>query len=156
MAVMALLCASMTTAAFAASSETDYGYLTGKSENSSRQALFAETGNPNKDAAVRVAFGAEQDKDSYAFNQTKTSVDVEELLAAGLIDQTAAEKISAAASEKQQKRHALYAGKAQLAPEERHAFYAEWKNAETDIISELLSAGVLTPEQAEAISRYGQ
>ncbi len=35
MAVMALLCASMTTAAFAASSETDYGYLTGKSENSS-------------------------------------------------------------------------------------------------------------------------
>ena len=44
MAVMALLNASLITAVFAASAEADYGYLTGKTEKSSRQALCTETG----------------------------------------------------------------------------------------------------------------
>lgn len=44
MAVMALFNAFMITAVFAASAEADYGYLTGKTEKSSRQALCTETG----------------------------------------------------------------------------------------------------------------
>lgn len=134
---------------------SSYGYLTGHQQNSSRHAQFENVASLATDEE-REAFFATQDIGGDSPHNTVQHLDVEELVAAGIIDQTTADKIKSVASEKHDNLHARYESKSDMTPEERHTFFEDFKSdgSDGDSISELLNAGVITHEQADAINEY--
>lgn len=135
MTLATVLTAGTVTALAAANSTADetsasYGYLAGQQQNSLRQTQFEAVSGFTTDA--------------------------EELVAAGIIDQTTADKIAVYASGKHDVIHDRYDGISDMTPDQRHALYesAKTDGFAGDSVSELLNAGIVTQEQADAINSY--
>lgn len=156
-AAMAALAMTLTvgTTAFAAETDSSYGYLSGQQESVNRHAQFGTAAGMTTDAD-REAFLASQGIGGDGTYSSAQHLDAQELLDAGVIDQATAAKIEAAASSKQQGLHARYGSQSEMSPEERHTFFESFSNdgAAGDSVSELLNNGIITQEQADAINAY--
>ena len=137
----------------AMAAEGNYSYQSGRQQYESRHQIFTEAAQQIGDSA-REAFLAANGIGGDGPNSGNTRLDAEKLAEAGVIDQETAEKIAQYASEKQADRHAGYAGKSSMTAEERHSFYDGMKSQDGDPVEELLAAGVITQEQADAIQAY--
>lgn len=79
---------------------------------------------------------------------------MEKLVEAGVIDQETAEEISQYVSDQQAQRHTAYAEKSSMTNEERHSFYTGMHTDHAGPVEELLEAGMISQEQADAIEEY--
>lgn len=149
------IAASVGTTAFAAEPTASYGYLTGQQNNAGRHAQFEEAAGFTSDAD-REAFFEAQGIGGDGPYSTAQHIDAEELVKAGIIDQSTADKITTTAAQKHVDLHAKYASKSDMTPEELHTFYESFKSDgfDGDSVSELLNNGVITQEQADAINGY--
>lgn len=151
------LVAGGTMTAFAA--ETDdtnsYGYLTGQSQNSSRHTQFESLAGFTTDAE-RNAFFEAQGIGGGQYSDSQ-HLDVEALIQAGIIDQATADNMKVYGSDKHDSIHNRYSGDtSSMTPEERHTLYAGYEKDgfDGDSVDELLSKGIITQEQADAIQEY--
>ena len=73
-----------------------------------------------------------------------------------MISQDTADKIAAYAAEKQNELHGRFAEKSGMTTQERRTFYEGFSSdgAEGDSVEELLDAGIITQEQADAIMEW--
>lgn len=149
------IAASIGITAFAAEPNASYGYLTGQQNNTSRHAQFEEAVDFTS-AADREAFFEAQGIGGDGPYSAAQYLDAEELVKAGIIDQSTADKITTAAVQKHDALHAKYASKSDTTPEELHSFYESFKSDgfDGDSVSELLSNGIITQEQADEINGY--
>ncbi|MFV0401041.1 MAG: hypothetical protein ACK5LX_10540 [Oscillospiraceae bacterium] len=156
------LVAGSSVTAFAASSTdttgsdttaTTYGYLTGQQKNSDRHAVFE----------TAASLATDEEREAYLESQgiggeysTAQHLDMEELVTAGVIDQATADSIQAYASGKHDKIHARYDSMEGMTIDERVALYESAKSDSSagDSVDELVSAGIITQEQADAINAY--
>ncbi|MGN1347034.1 MAG: hypothetical protein ACI4V1_09620, partial [Eubacteriales bacterium] len=156
LATLSLAAFLTATAAMAADTETaSYGYQNGQQQYAARHAMFEEVQSISTDEG-REAFFAAKDIGGNGASWTVSSLDVEELVEAGVITQTTADKIMVYASAKHATIHTEYGRKSSMNWEERHSFYEELKGkaSNTDAVSELLDAGILTQAEADAINEY--
>lgn len=154
MLAIVLVAGSSVTAFAAEDAAASYGYLDGQQQNSDRHALFEEAESFTTDAE-REAFFEAQGIGGGEYS-TSQHLDAEALVAAGIIDQVTADNIKIYASSKHDEIHARYDDTADMTPDERHALYESFENDgfSGDSIDELLNAGVITQEQADAIIAY--
>lgn len=141
--------------AFAAEDATaSYGYLSGQQQNGNRHAQF-ETAAGFATDAEREAFFEAQGIGGGKYSESQ-HLDAEALVAADVIDQATADSIAAYASNKHDRIHARYDSMSDMTPDERHALYESFESDgfDGDSVDELLNAGVITQEQADAINAY--
>lgn len=162
-----LLCATLSLAltaggaitAFAVEAEensTSYGYLAGHHQSSTRHGQFEAAGSLSTDAE-REAYFESHDIGGGHYSESRR-LDASALVAAGVIDQAAADSIGAYASSKHDQIHSRYQGDmSDMTPDERHTLYDGYgkDGFDGDMVDELLNAGVITQEQADAINAYG-
>lgn len=161
MLTMAALLTAGTANVWAASETTyaekkaSYGYLNGQQENDDRHAHFDVLATISSDAE-REAYYEAQGIGTGSNYQSVQHLDAEKLVAAGIIDQATADQIAALASQKHDGIHDRYNNKADMTPEQRQALYeaAEADGSAGDTVSELFAAGIITQEQADAITAY--
>lgn len=142
----------------ASATETDttsYGYLAGQAQNSSRHAQFESAASMTTDAQREAFFAAQGIGEGSAYS-TAEHLDAQELVEAGILDQATADRITAFSAQKHDTLQAKFAGKSEMTPEDRHSFYESFQDDGTDgdTVSELLNAGIITQEQADAINAY--
>ncbi len=172
------LTASMGTA-FAAESTEDYGYRQGKANiygTGGEQTFVYDENSADADYGYRqgkaniYGTGGEQtfvyDENSadadYGYRQGKAHrggadsrhIDSGALVEAGIIDQATADAIAEYASKKHEDISALHENAANMTSEERKAAFEERKAQRKDGVDELVEAGIITEEQAEAIKNY--
>ena len=158
------ICAAVSAAAviaamgtvFAADNTADYGYLKGKANHygtgGEQTFVYSQKTDAEEDTASA----------DYSYRQGKAHrggteyghYDSEALVEAGIIDQATADAISEYAAKKHEDISATYENTADMTPDERHAAFEERKASRKDGVDELVEAGVVTAEQAEAIKNY--
>lgn len=152
------LMASGTATAFAAETQdaaASYGYLAGQQRNVDRHAQFEDMAGLTTDEA-RAAFFEEHGIGGGEYSNAQR-LDAEALVEAGIIDQATADDIIAYASSKHTMIHGRYSSDmADMTPDERHTLYAGYENDRQrgDSVEVLLNEGIITQEQADAISDY--
>ena len=147
----AVLACALTVFAVAEGSE-DYGFNKGKNENESRHAIFGQLGKPDEQV----------DKSGYVDSHARSgaaieTLDLEALVAEGILDQDTADKIAAFAAERHASISAIYDGLDAMTPAERNEAFASRKKADAslgDTVAELLESGIITAEQADAINAF--
>lgn len=146
-----------TNSANSTASETSasYGYLAGQQKNSLRHTQFEAVSGFTTDAE-RKAYFEEQGIGGDGVYSAAQHIDAEALVTAGIIDQATADKIAVYASGKHDVIHGRYDGISDMTPDQRQALYesAETDGFDGDSVSELLNAGIITQEQADAINSY--
>ncbi len=159
------ICAAVSAAAmiaamgtvFAAEDETtDYGYLKGKANHygtGGEQTFVYSQKTDTEDDAASADYSYRQGK-AHRGGMDKARYDSEDLIEAGIIDQATADAISEYAAKKHEDISTMYENTADMTPEERHAAFEERKAERKDGVDELVEAGVITAEQAEAIKAY--
>ena len=152
----AAIIAAMGTA-FAAEDETaDYGYMKGKANHYGTGGEQTFVYSPKADAEDDTAsadYSYRQGK-AHRGGMDKAHYDSEDLVEAGIIDQATADAISEYAAKKHEEISAMYDDTADMAPDERHTAFEERKETRKNGVDELVEAGVITAEQAEAIKAY--
>ena len=150
----AAIVAAMGTA-FAAEDETaDYGFRKGKANHYGTGGEQTFVYSQQTDADDESADFSYRQGKAHRGGADKSHIDSEALVEAGIIDQAAADAISEYAAKKHEEISAVYENVAEMSPEERHAAFEERKAARADGLDELVGAGVITAEQAEAIRNY--
>ena len=150
----AAIVAAMGTA-FAAEDETaDYGFRKGKANHYGTGGEQTFVYSQQTDADDESADFSYRQGKAHRGGADKSHIDSEALVEAGIIDQAAADAISEYAAKKHEEISAVYENTDNMTPEERHAAFEERKAARTDGLDELVGAGVITAEQAEAIRNY--
>lgn len=158
-ALVTVLAAGSVTAFAADSTVTEasaaYGYLAGQQQNSDRHTQYEAVPTFTTDAEREAYFEANGIGGDGPYSAAQ-HLDAEALVAAGVIDQATADKIAAYGSTKHDAIHARYEGKSEMTPDQRQAMYesAEADGSDGDSVSELLNAGIITQEQADAINSY--
>lgn len=154
-AAAALAAMVLTGSMTAMAAEDSYGWQAGQQQYEQRHKVFEQAAQLVGDSA-REAYLAAEGIGGDGPNSAQPHLDTEDLVEAGVIDQETADAIRQYASEKQSERHAGYAGKSSMTAEERHSFYTGMQREDADPVEELLSAGIITQEQAERITAYLQ
>ncbi len=153
----AAIIAAMGTAFAAEEETTDYGYMKGKANHygTGGEQTFVYTQKADADDETENAadYGYRQGK-AHRGGMDKAHYDSEDLVEAGVIDQATADAIAEYAAKKHEDISAMYENTADMTPEERHAAFEERKALRKDGVDELVEAGVITAEQAEAIRNY--
>ena len=147
----ALLVSVLSMAGFAEGNES-YSFNKGKTENESRHAVYAQLGHTEEQV----------DKSGYSdphvnSDATVATLNVEALVEAGVIDQATADKIKAYAAAKHAGISAIYDGMDSMTPAQRQEAFATRKSADNnfgDTVADLVAAGVITQEQADAINAF--
>ena len=144
--------------AFAAEDETaDYGFRKGKANHygtgGEQTFTYSQQTDAENESADTAEFSYRQGK-AHRGGEDKSHIDSEALVEAGIIDQATADAISEYAAKKHEEISAVYENTDGMTPEERHAAFEERKAARADGLDELVGAGVITAEQAEAIRNY--
>ena len=158
------ICAAVSAAAmiaamgtvFAAEETTDYGYLKGKANHygtGGEQTFVYSQKTDTEDDTASADYSYRQGK-AHRGGMDKAHYDSENLVEAGIIDQATADAISEYAAKKHEDISAMYENTADMTPDERHAAFEERKASRKDGVDELVEAGVITAEQAEAIKNY--
>lgn len=132
-----------------------YGYLTGQQKNSSRHAAFETAAGITNDKE-RELYLAQQGIGGGGKYSTAQQLDTEVLVTAGVIDQAAADSIAAFVSGRHDEIHSRYGNMADMTPNERHAQYESFgsNGLAGGPVDELLNAGAITQQQADAINAY--
>lgn len=157
-AAAAALAVSGMVTVFAANPEdtaVSYGYLAGRQQNSDRHAQFESVASFSTDAEREAYFEAKGIGGGQYSDAQR--LDTEDLVTAGIIDQATADSIAAYGSAKHAQIHNRYSGDmSAMTPDERHALYAGYEKDgfDGDSVDELLSAGIITQEQADAMNAY--
>lgn len=141
---------------FAAEETADYGYLKGKANHygTGGEQTFVYTQKADaEDDTASADYSYRQGK-AHRGGMDKAHYDSEDLVEAGIIDRATADAISEYAAKKHEEISAMYENTADMTPEERHAAFEERKTSRKDGVDELVEAGVITAEQAEAIKNY--
>lgn len=144
-----LLVATAVTAS--AEGETARGYLQGQQRNAERHAQFEQMAELSTDEERADFFQSAGIGGAYS---AEPRLDAEKLVDAGVIDQETADDIAAYASGKHTQLHGRYAGMGDLTPAERREAYAGFEREDGDPVERLLTAGVITEAQADAIRAY--
>lgn len=137
LSVLILAFAAFSVNSFAAAGTTeDYGYLKGK--------------------ANHYGTGGEQ---TFVYSHENHSsregrINTEDLVSAGIIDEAAAEEISAYMAEKHEKISSVYKDLDSMTDEERHAAFAKRKTEHKNGSEELVEAGIISEEQLAEIKAY--
>lgn len=160
------ICAAVSAAAmiaamgtvFAAEEEaTDYGYMKGKANHygtgGEQTFVYTQKADADDETENTADYSYRQGK-THRGGTDKAHYDSENLVEAGIIDQATADAISEYAAKKHEDISAMYENTADMTPEERHAAFEERKASRKDGVDELVDAGVITAEQAEAIKNY--
>ena len=149
--VVLSICALFACAAFAEGTEA-YGFQKGQQENDVRHAVYEQLENHD------APFDKSGYEDVHANGGAmEVTLDGTALVEAGVIDQETVDRIAAYAAEKHVDISAVYEGIAEMTPPQRAEAFESRKSsdgAEGDEVSELLTAGILTQEQADAIADY--
>lgn len=164
LAMTGLLVAGGTGPVFAASTtaatddcilDSSYGYLVGQCQQDNRHAQYDVAASFTTDAQREAYFEA-QGIGSNGAHGASQYINAGALVAADIIDQETADTIMSYASQKHDKIHAQYENRADMTPEQRHAFYDSFEDKDFwgNPSGELLNAGVITQEQADAINSY--
>ena len=149
--VVLSICALTASVAFAEGTEA-HGFQKGQQENDARHGVYAQL--ENHDTAFDKSGYADAHANGGAMEAT---LDVTALVEAGVIDQETADRIAAYAAEKHTDISAIYEGIADMTPQQRAEAFESRKSSDGatgDDVSELVKAGVLTQEQADAIADY--
>ena len=128
-----------------------YGYLAGQQKNSERHAQYEQAATLSTDADRNAFFAANGIGGAHSDAQ---HLDVDALVAAGIIDQATADSIRQYAAGKHTRISGRYAGMGDMTPTERHAYYAGFDRSGGDSVDALLDAGIITQEQADAINAW--
>ena len=153
MALALALSSAMVVSAYAAEgTDGSYGDLAGRQKNSERHAPYEQAATLSTDAD-RSAFFAEKGIGGGAHSDAR-HLDADALVAAGIIDQAAADSIHQYAADKHAQLSGRYGSMGDMTPAERHAYYAGFDRSGGDDLDALLAAGIITQEQAEAINAY--
>lgn len=145
---------------FAAEETADYGYMKGKANHygagGEQTFVYSQKTDADSDTADDTASADYSYRKGKAHRggTDKAHYDSEDLVEAGIIDQATADAISEYAAKKHEDISAMYENTADMTPEERHAAFEERKAERKDGVDELVEAGVITAEQAEAIKNY--
>ena len=137
----------------ALAADESYGWQSGKAQYESRHKIFTEAVQQADDDAREAFFAANGIGGDGPYSD-RARLDVEKLVEAGVIDQETAEEISQYVSDKQVQRHTAYAEKSSMTNDERHSFYTGMHTDHAGPIEELLEAGIISQEQADAIEEY--
>ena len=152
MALALILSAAMAIPASAAEvTDGSYGYLAGRQKNSERHAQYEQAATLSTDADRNAFFAANGIGGAHSDAQ---HLDVDALVAAGIIDQATADSIRQYAAGKHTRISGRYAGMGDMTPTERHAYYAGFDRSGGDSVDALLDAGIITQEQADAINAW--
>lgn len=132
-----------------------YSYLSGQQKNADRSAQYEEIASLTTDAEREAYFEAHGIGVGSVYSASQ-HIDAEALVAAGIIEQETADRIAAYASQKHDKIHARYESIDSMTADQRHAFYESFESDgfSGDSIDELVNAGILTQQQADAINTY--
>lgn len=149
---LALSSVMVVSASAAEVADGSYGYLAGQQKNSERHAQYEQAATLSTDAD-RSAFFAEKGIGGGAYSDAQ-HLDVDALVAAGIIDQATADSIRQYAADKHARIGDRYADMGEMTPTERHAYYAGFDRSGGDDLDALLTAGIITQEQAETINTY--
>jgi len=156
-AVLAVALSVGTVSALAADGDAgSRGYLAGQQQSSDRHAKFEQAAGLAEKEDREVFFREAGIGDGGAYSEAP-HLDADALAEAGVIDQDTAERIEAYAAQKQTSLHDWYAAKpAGQSPQDRRAYF---ESRQTDrsgggSVEELLEAGVITQDQADAINAY--
>ena len=147
----ALLVSVLSMTAFAEGSE-NYGFNKGKSENESRHSVYGQLGHTDEQV----------DRSGYVDSHVNSdaaisTLNTDALVESGIIDQETADKITSFAATKHTDISAIYDGLDSMTPAQRNEAFAARKKADAtqgDTVTELVSAGIITQEQADAISAF--
>ena len=147
----ALLVSVLCVTAFAEGSDS-YGFNKGKSENETRHAIYSQLGRASEQA----------DKSGYTDSHVTggaaiSSLNADALVEAGVIDQETADQIAAFAAARHTDISAIYDGLDSMTPAQRSEAFAARKSMDAslgDTVTELVAAGIITQDQADAISEY--
>lgn len=128
----------------------NYSYNKGKQENEARQGVYEQL--PDHTESI----------DKSAYSDPHTSLDTvpamntEDLIQAGIIDQTTADAIKAYAAARHESISAIYEGIADMTPQGRSEAFANKRGDDDmgDTAGDLLAAGIITQEQADAIVEF--
>lgn len=142
---------TLVSASAATDSDGSYGYLNGQQKNSERHAQYEQVATFCTDAE-RSAFFAKNDIGG-AYSDAKR-LDVDALVDAGIIDSSTADGIHQYATDKHTQLSRRYDSLENMTPTERHTYYDGFDRNGGNSVDALLSAGVITNEQAEAINSY--
>ena len=157
------ICAVVSAAAMIAAAGTvfaeetaDYGYMKGKANHygtgGEQTFVYSQTADAEDDTAS-ADYSYRQGK-AHRGGADSRRIDSEALVEAGIIDQATADAIAEYASKKHEDISALHENAANMTPEERGAAFEERKAQRKDGADELVEAGIITEEQAEAIKNY--
>lgn len=157
-AVLAVALSVCAVSAMAAGDETaasaSCGYLNGQKRCQERHTQFEQVSGIAGDEEREEAFRAAGIGRGGAYEEAP-HLNCEALAEAGVIDQDTAGRIADYAAGKHTGLHDWYAAKSDsLSPQERRAYFAN-RPADVsggDSVEELLEAGVITQDQADAIS----
>ena len=143
---------------FAAENETAaYGYLKGKANHygtgGEQTFVYSQKTDTDDETENTADYSYRQGK-AHRGGMDKAHYDSEDLVEAGIIDQATANAISEYAAKKHEDISAMYENTADMTPDERRAAFEERKAERKDGVDELVEAGVITAEQAEAIKNY--
>ncbi len=158
------VCAAVSAAAVIASMGTvfaeetaDYGYMKGKANHygagGEQTFVYSQKADTDDETENTADYSYRQGK-AHRGGMDKAHYDSEDLVEAGIIDQATADAISEYAAKKHEDISAMYENTADMTPDERHAAFEERKASRTDGVDELVEAGVITAEQAEAIKEF--
>ncbi len=130
-----------------------YGYLSGTQTNSDRHARFGQLAALTTDEE-RADFYAANGIGGDGPHSNDTHMDVDALVAPGVIDEDTADAIREYASAKHDAIHSRYASAGDMTPQERHEWYADFDRENGDSVEKLLQSGVITQAQADAIRDF--
>ncbi|MGN1136226.1 MAG: hypothetical protein ACI4SF_08415 [Oscillospiraceae bacterium] len=155
-ALVAALIVGCSLAVFSAAAETtdsSYGYLAGQKASSERNAKFAKLADLGSDEERESFYKENNISGTYGGSR---QLDCEELVKAGIIDEETAAKIAEYAASKHGNIHSFYANMGEMAPQQRHEYFSgrSKDGFDGDVVDELLNAGIITQEQADAINAY--
>ena len=161
------VCAVVSAAAMIAAAGTvfaeesaDYGYMKGKANHygtgGEQTFVYSQKADADSDTADDTASADYSYRKGKAHRggMDKAHYDSEDLVEAGIIDRATADAISEYAAKKHEEISAMYENMSDMTQDERHAAFEERKAARKDGVDELVEAGVITAEQAEAIKNY--
>ncbi len=154
----AMIAALSVCTAFAAEDPTaDYGFRKGKLNHygtgGEQTFVYSQQTDTEDEAANTDGYSYKQGK-AHRGGTEYSHFDSETLVEAGIIDQATADAISEYASKKHEEISAVYENMDNLTPAERHTAFAERKASRADGVDELVEAGIITAEQADAIKNY--
>ena len=137
------------------STENSYSYLTGQQSSQDRAVLFDKVSGFATDEERENYFEAQGIGEGSEYSEAE-HIDAETYVEAGIINQDVADAITGYAAQKHAEIDQQYQSMEDMTPQEREQVFSGVGNDgfDGDSLAELVDAGILTQEQADAMEAY--